>query len=78
MKTLRHVLACALLLAGFAACTDNFVDFATPRDGSISVVGDEVKPDATAADSDGSDVGEDGKDEKDPTAGDGEDSKPGN
>lgn len=77
MKTLRHVLACALLLAGFAACTDNFVDLATPKDGSISVIGSEVKPGASAGDADDSQVGGDGKDEKDPTAGD-EESKPGN
>ena len=78
MKTLRHILACALLLAAFAACTD---DFATPSVGEdrVSVVSDEAKPgdDATAGGGT-SGAGGDDKDEKDdPTAGDGE-SKPGN
>jgi hypothetical protein len=73
-------LACALLLAGFAACTD---DFSTPdaRSGVLSGISGEVKPGATAAgDLSGiSDEGkDDAKDEKDPTAGDGSEVKPGN
>jgi hypothetical protein len=77
MKTLKTILACALFLAVFAACTD---DFSTPTAGDRnSVISDEVKPgdDATAG-GDVSGTGGDDKDEKeDPTAGD-EDSKPGN